>query len=299
MTKDSTRGGADPRPPGRDGTERPYAGVVMAMGTMHGKQHQVAPAFADVLGARVLVPAGLDTDQFGTFTGDVERTLSPRQAAAAKARLAMTVAGVSHGLASEASYGTAYGFLTVHEEVLLFLDDTRGIEVIEGEYCPDTPGPSAVVTCATEAALTARRFGFPHQGASVKVVAAGHVRVVGKGLTDGTRLTQMVQTALGVADTGQVWVEPDLRAHHNPTRRQVLTRLAERLAHRLATPCPACHTPGYGKVDVRRGLPCTLCGSPTSVIAADVHGCPACEHRHGVPRHATGAEPRWCDYCNP
>ena len=92
-----------------------YAGAVIAMGTMHRKEEQVAPAFAQELGARVIAPAGIDTDQFGTFTGDVSRTLTPLEAATAKARLAMRVAGVHYGLASEASYDAWFGTLPMHE----------------------------------------------------------------------------------------------------------------------------------------------------------------------------------------
>lgn len=299
MTKDPAGGTAEHTRCTALVPQGPYAGAMVVMGTKHGKEDQVDPVFGQVLGARVLAPPGLDTDRFGMFTGEVERTLTPIQAATAKARLAMTTTGEPYGIASEASYTTQYGVLAVHEEILLFLDDTRGIEVIEGENNPNTPGSPGLVTCVSEAALTARRFGFPQQGAAVKLVAAGRPLVLGKGLTEHAGLTRAVQTGLDMSDTGQVWVEPDLRAHHNPSRRQVLVRLAGRLAHRLATPCPACHTPGYGKIDVRRGLPCAACGWPTSLITADIHGCPSCDHQYSIPRNRTAAEPRWCDKCNP
>ncbi|TDK90892.1 hypothetical protein EUA02_22320 [Mycobacterium paragordonae] len=64
-----------------------YAGTVIAMGTMHGKERQVAPAFAAEIGARVIAPPGIDTDQFGTFAGEINRTLAPVAAASAKARI--------------------------------------------------------------------------------------------------------------------------------------------------------------------------------------------------------------------
>lgn len=59
------------------------AGQVVAFGTRHGKEHQVAQAFAAVLRAEVVTPPGLDTDQFGTFSGETSRTLSPVDAARA------------------------------------------------------------------------------------------------------------------------------------------------------------------------------------------------------------------------
>jgi len=54
-----------------------HAGQVIAFGTRHGKEDQVALAFAAVLRAEVVSPPDLDTDQFGTFSGETSRTLSP------------------------------------------------------------------------------------------------------------------------------------------------------------------------------------------------------------------------------
>ncbi|WP_407685729.1 DUF6671 family protein [Mycobacterium sp. HUMS_1102779] len=281
------------------GTSHGYAGTVIAMGTMHGKEHQVAPPFADVLDARVVAPAGIDTDQFGTFTGEVTRTSTPSDTATAKARLAMRAAGVPYGLASEATYGAWFGMLAVHEETLVFVDDVRGIRVVEGVDTPGAPGPPRSVGGAGEGVDAARSFGFPRQGAAVKAAVGDRVRVFGKGITDTGTLIGVVGAALALADDNRAWVEPDLRAHHNPSRRDVLAALAGRLARRLATPCPGCGCPGYGKVASRDGLPCRACGCPTTLIAADVHGCPACTHSSTVTRSRADAAPRFCPACNP
>ena len=64
-----------------------------------------------------------------------------------------------------------------------------------------------------------------------------------KGITTTERLQGAVISAAGRSSDGLALVEPDLRAHHNPTRRQVLARLAETMAHRLATRCPGCSAP--------------------------------------------------------
>jgi hypothetical protein len=294
-------GGADNRATGSANcpSNGSYAGAVIAMGTMHGKEHQVAPPFADVLGARVIVPAGIDTDQFGTFTGELTRTLEPRAAATAKARLAMQVARVPYGLASEASYNTWFGMLAMHEEILVFVDDTRDIQIVEGVNTPGAPGSPRQVDTADKAVEAAQSFGFPRQGAAVKASVKDRVQVFGKGITDTGTLIEAVNAALAAAEDSRAWVEPDLRAHHNPSRRDVLTALASRLARRIATPCPQCGCPGYGKVAVRHGLPCQACGCPTSLIAADVQGCPACGHSTVVARHGAVAESRFCPLCNP
>lgn len=232
----------------------------------------MAPSFADELGAHVVAPAGIDTDQFGTFTGEVTRTLAPLAAATAKARLAIQVTGVPYGLASEASYDTWFGMLAMHEEILMFVDDILGIQAVEGINTLGAPGPPRPVDVADKAVGAAKSFGFPRQGAAVKASVDDRVPVFGKGITDTGTLVEVVGAALAAADDNRAWVEPDLRAHHNPSRRDVLIALARRLARRVATPCPECGCPGYGKVALRDGLPCRVCACPTTLIAADVHG---------------------------
>ena len=124
-----------------------YRGCVIVFGTLNGKERQVAPAFANVLGARLFAPPALDTDQFGTFTGNIPRTLTPLEAARAKTRLAITATGHPYGLASEASYGPMPGIgWPGHEEILLFLDDTRGLEIVQDHRSLAIPGPAMRAT---------------------------------------------------------------------------------------------------------------------------------------------------------
>ncbi len=277
-----------------------YRGTVIVFGTMHGKERQAAPVFAELLGARVVAPSGLDTDQFGTFSGDIARTLSPIDTARAKARLAMTATDSRYGLASEASYGSLPGVgWPGHEEILLFLDDTRGIEILEGNRTLATPGSRQRVRCSSELRDLPPALGWPAQALLVRPAAGGHGHDIVKGITRADQLADAARTAAARSDDGHALVEPDLRAHCNPTRRAVLTRLARTLATRLATGCPACGSPGYGRTDVDTGLPCAACGTPTELAVADVHTCPACPHQHRKPYPACTADPRWCPDCNP
>lgn len=277
-----------------------YRGQVIVFGTRHGKERQAAPAFAAILDARVVAPPDLDTDRFGTFTGDVPRTLTPRDAARAKARLAMTATGSPYGLASEASYGPLPGLgWPGHDELLLFVDDTRGIEILEAHRTLDVPGPGIRVTRPAGIAATLARYGWPRQAMTVRPATGGSPDDTVKGITDPDHLAAAITTAVARSCDGHALVAPDLRAHHNPTRQAVLTRLAARLATRLATACPACGCPGHGRTAVERGLPCADCGAPTERIRADVHGCARCPDRQVRPRPDTTADPRWCPECNP
>jgi len=284
----------DPSPPATA-----YAGKVVAFGTRHGKEQQLAPAFAAVLQAAVVTPPDLDTDQFGTFDGETSRTLSPVDAARAKARLAMAALATPYGVASEASYGPLPGIgVPGHEELLLFIDAERDLEVVEGERTLTTPAGRASVASLREAQGFLTQAGFPAQAVIVRASDADR-HPIQKGITDLDHLERAVQAAARRSDDGLALLEPDLRAQHNPTRRALLTRLGRRLAHRLATVCPACSSPGYGRISTRIGLPCAACGWPTDLVTADVHGCQRCHHQDRRPLRDTTAEPRWCDRCNP
>ncbi|MEZ5908724.1 MAG: DUF6671 family protein, partial [Hyphomicrobiaceae bacterium] len=67
-------------------------------------------------------------------------------------------------------------------------------------------------------------------------------------------------------------VPTDMRAHLNPTRMSSIQDAARRLAFKIARRCPDCDQPGFGLVDVERGLPCCDWRTPTRLIRAEIHG---------------------------
>lgn len=62
----------------------PYSQELAMLATMCGKERVIAPLLERYLGLRVKVSSGIDSDRFGTFSRDVERTGSPLDAARAK-----------------------------------------------------------------------------------------------------------------------------------------------------------------------------------------------------------------------
>ena len=122
-----------------------------------------------------------------------------------------------------------------------------------------------------------------------------------KGIGDLAALGAAMQHCAALSQDGLALVQTDMRAHMNPTRMQMLRLLAERLAERLLNACPGCAAPGYGLIDVRRGLPCQCCGAETELVAREVHGCSACGLREDMMRAdaLALAEPGDCPSCNP
>lgn len=267
----------------------PYTGTTIAVGTLHGKEAAFAPAFARWLGAAVCPSVDLDTDALGTFTGDVPRALTPEDAAAVKATGAAVELGTPFGLATEATYAVTFGGFgpVMHEELAVFVDLSRGIRVPHRVRTYVSIAPAREVTDAADARRYLSRTGFPGHAVVARTATGMH-----KGLRNEA-------TILGLLRDGPITLEPDLRAHMNPMRQRTLRRLGWQLAARLRTPCPACAAPGFGPVDVVRGLRCAACGAATSRVRADVHGCAVCPERRERPRAAPLADPASCDYCNP
>jgi hypothetical protein len=272
-----------------------------ALGTMHGKEAALAPPLAR-LGIALLVPAGLDTDRFGTFTGEVPRAGTMADAARAKATAAMVATGLPHGLASEGAYGPhpALPLVAAGLELVLWRDAERGAEVVE-TLADDRPAcDQAEVSDAAALAPFLRRVSFP-QTALVVAPRDAPLRPVAKGLRDAGALAVAVRAAADRSTCGHALVQTDMRAHMNPRRMQTIGRLAARLARRLATPCPACGAPGWGRLRTVPGLPCSACGAPSILVRHEVHGCAFCGAEEIRPRAdgLTQADPGCCPSCNP
>lgn len=270
----------------------PYSGAVITFATAHGKETLAQGPFASILGARVVAPQNLDTDQFGTFSGETPRTLSPRSAARAKAQLAVDSTGIACALASEGSFSSEFGFLFTHRELMLFVDRERNLELTESAAAVSSLPPRRSVDSLDDARHYADSAGFPAQGVIVRVGDLIHKELRGRAEFAGT-----VGPALAEGEV--VSCEPDLRSHRCPSRAAVIAELARTMAQRLAAHCPSCDAPGYGRVDVERGARCRDCGSPTELVAADILGCGRCPHRERVARGTERIDPSQCPFCNP
>ena len=271
--------------------DHPYRGSRVALATQHGKERALAPPLARRPGL-IVASVAIDTDRFGTFTGTVARAGTAAEAALAKARAGMEASGLPVGLASEGSFGPHpwLPFGAGGVETLAFIDAVRGLELTLSAVSRRTNFAHQEVTDGADIAAFLARIGFP-----------SHALVV-KG-ADGSVLASGIQDMATLAPLA--WpghrLETDMRAHLNPTRMAAIRSLAGRLAARLATLCPACGCPGFGQVDMQRGLPCSSCSQPTQGVLALVDGCTACGHRESRarPDGVTAASPASCDWCNP
>ena len=278
----------------------PYAGQRVALLTQHGKERVIAPALDAALRCRVECVAGYDTDLLGTFSRDIPRAGTQLEAARRKARIGMELSDLPLGLASEGAFGPdpMAGLFPWNVELLVFVDDERGIEVT-GMAQQATRFAHLLTDDWEQAVQFARQAGFPEHHLVVRPQGQDDPRIE-KGLAGWTALEAAFNQALGEAENGRVFLENDLRAHAHPTRMDVIRLAAVDLAAKLNSPCPACGAPGFQVMERLSGLPCADCGAPTREIRADIHGCLKCAHRETRERaDVEHADPGRCDYCNP
>lgn len=270
-----------------------YGGEIAVLATQHGKEQVIAPTFAVETGLLVTVPRGLDTDSLGTFTGEVPRPASLRDTLRMKARLGMAASGCAIGIASEGSFGPhpMIPFVAAGREAMIFIDEGRGIEVIEEAFSERTNFAALQVTPDADVQGFLDRVGFPNHALVLR-----HGNTITKGITERAELGRLLGGCIGA-----LRLETDMRAHLNPTRMDEIGRLAARLARRVATPCPACQAPGFGRRRSEQGLPCEDCGTPTGLTRAVVLGCTCCGHAWHRPRPdgRAAAPPAECPECNP
>jgi len=279
----------------------PYPDPRVAIATLHGKAGALRPALAGIGLEPVAVT--VDTDALGTFSGEIERHAGPRETAIAKARLGMAASGLALGLATEASFGPdpLLGFLPVHHELLAFVDGTHGQVLVLEQTGHDTNWQSKALRTADEAEPLLLASGFPEHAVLVRPNLFEPGMPVAKGLRDRAAVAAAIARSAALSADGLARLDTDMRAHMNPTRLRRIAALGQALAQRLATPCPACGVPGFGRTGSRPGLPCADCGEPTGLVQAEVHGCGACGHHVLQPRGdgLVAADPAACPHCNP
>jgi hypothetical protein len=278
-------------------------GAPAVLATMHGKERAIAPLAARFLGLRVRVAEGLDTDRFGTFSREIERTGTPSDAARAKIAAAFRLDPEARvGIASEGSFGPHPGlpFAALDRELVLLVDRASGRELVGHHATMATNFAHRLVTDVGSGAAFAAVAGFPRHGVIVMGVEQGQPapqRALFKAVATTADLEAALERTLAL--TGAAHIETDMRAHRNPRRMRAIRRAMLDLVRRSRSLCPACGWPGFGMTGRVSGLPCAWCASPTPLTRAEVWACEGCGHNEERPVGAATADPMHCEDCNP
>lgn len=282
--------------------DKSYHNKTCLIATMHGKEEAISPVFFDFLGLKI-VQAKIDTDQLGTFTGEVERKGNALICVREKCELAMKGSAFNIAIASEGSFGPhpVISFMASDCEILYFIDRERGFHLhqallsIKTNYCIEAIGDPHRLKIFCDQVM------FPSHGLIVRPNDSANKTLIFKGIQRFDMLEEAFFKCCSLSVDGRALVETDMRAHMNPTRMGVIKELAYSFAKRLAATCPLCYTPGWGIVDTQNGLECGICGSETAMIRLEVFGCPKCLHKEYRARQdgLIHADPQCCEFCNP
>ena len=261
-------------------------------------------AFKEGLSVDVVTPDAIDTDVFGTFTGEVRRERGIRDTAIAKARRGMELTGRSIGIASEGSFGPhpEIPMIPADMELMVLVDDERGLVIVETLISAETNYAHIEIERGAKIDEFLERAMFPSHALIVRPnTTLRQGDLVQKGIVTKDHLDEAIRTSIEFSLDGKAFVQTDMRAHVNPMRMVVLENLADRLVARLKILCPSCHAPGFGAVDIRAGLPCGNCGTPTRWVQAEIYACESCGLREERTRsdglRVVGQES--CPRCNP
>ena len=263
----------------------PYRHERIGLATIHAKELAVAPPFWRLLDAQIVVAPNVDTDSLGTFSGEVPRPAPVVETCAAKAELAFRTLDVDCAIASEGSYGPIdrVPLNPAGVEVMAFVDRRRGLRVIETLATHRTNWRLMRFKAGDPGVpLAVKALGFPDYG--VFVICNSDSSQPVKELACLDEVVAAVDREASRSEDGLAMLIADMRAHRNPMRMKVLRALSWKLARRLQRLCPKCHTPGFGHIESRRGLPCEDCGDATHWIDFEIDGCAACGHAVGRPR---------------
>lgn len=218
----------------------PANGPAVLIATMHGKEAVLGPQLS-ALGFQVLLPVGYDTDQLGTFSGDVRRPGTAFEAALEKARRACDATGVPRAVSSEGTYRPCQNLFPGmrNAELLAFVDRESGLEFVE--YLTDLPTRFIKGRVPADASSQQVRdllaaIGWPE----VRVLVVPHdpgngvpPDLVFKGIENEDQLAEAIGTCAAHSTDGWVHIETDLRAHMNPTRMASIAQVGQQLAARL------------------------------------------------------------------
>ncbi len=272
----------------------------LVIATKHSKEKVIAPVLHEQLGVNCFVPLDFDTDLLGTFSGEIDRIDDPLTTIRNKCLQAMALTKCDLGVASEGSFGNhpTVFMAPADDEFLIFIDLKNNLEIVVRELTLDTNFATETCTTYEQVVEFAERVQFPTHALVIKK-SQHDVSNLFKGIEHWDQL-QTVATHF-IETEGQVYLETDMRAMHNPTRMKVIENLAHKLAQKIKSNCPKCQTPGFDITSTEKGLPCVTCGSPTNSVKKIVKTCSACTYTEKLERPDAKKveDPMYCDYCNP
>jgi hypothetical protein len=187
-----------------------FSGRALAVATLHDKERVIGPALMRALPLAGFHPiAGIDTDRFGAFSGEVERRSDPLTTCIEKAKHGAEVSGMDLVIASEGSFGPypPTPFISCNEEFLVLYDARDGTVFHHKHVSLETVFGGEACTTWGQVNAFAERMKFPEHQLVVRTKERWEKGdVLLKGIAERDRLRQVTQI-IQVQTCGQ-WPTP-------------------------------------------------------------------------------------------
>ena len=271
-----------------------FKGRKVVIASMHRKEMVISP-IVERLGMIPEVAFELNTDKFGTFSGEIERIGDPIETLRRKCFAALEVYDSDIVIASEGSFGPhpLYHFIPCDDELIMLVDRKHNLEVIARELSTETNFAQRAVETEEELLLFAQNSGFPEHG----LILRTDRNDIQKGIMNKDILVESFRQYRN-SGVRAITVETDMRALFNPTRMKVIAAAVEKLFTALRSECPDCQMPGFTVKRTVKGLPCAQCGAPTDSTKYGIKVCDTCgcEQQESIRELE---DPMYCLFCNP
>ncbi len=281
-----------------------YFGEPIVFSTAHQKDKILEADFQNALQIKFVVPKGLDTDQFGTFTGEIERADDLKAVLKSKALLGTPTNGISLYLSSEGSFGPdpVNPFLFCNQENLLILDLKNNIEIFASKQSYDTSFNFASLKNKFELDAFLKKNPADQQPLVLKDSKNSKDRsLIFKGISDDKEAAKIFDHLISTRSS--VWIESDLRAHMNKKRQKVIKDCGQKLLEKILSLCPKCSLPGFSITKGFGHLKCVICDLESNYPSHDIWSCADqnCKYEKHELRSdgIQEIEPKYCMYCNP
>lgn len=278
-----------------------FAGRTIVVASMHQKEKAMADLLEKHLSVTVKVAENLNTDAFGTFSGEIQRVHSPLETLKQKILKGMELQGADLGIGNEGSFVPHPSFPWVNADIesVMLIDQKNGIMLEATEIATETNFDRKKVEKWSEVEDFAKKAHFPSHGLILKVESKeGEIVAIEKGIQDEKHLRHTFEH---FTKKGMLMIETDMRAMYNPTRMEVIRRTTQKLLDKILATCPQCGWIGFVVSSVEEGLPCEWCSQPSSLPIKEIKLCAKCgfQEEKWFPQATMFASPSHCLYCNP
>ncbi|MBX9887933.1 MAG: hypothetical protein K2Y30_08380 [Flavobacteriaceae bacterium] len=277
-----------------------FANRKLFIATKHQKEAVILPLIEKNLGVVCFTMDDFETDNLGTFSGEILRKYDPLTTIRAKCDQGRLHSNCDLVIANEGSFGGHPSLLFAHadDELVMLKDYRNNLEIVSRELSLNTNLNAEQINNEQQLLAFAQQIQFPSHAIILKDKAK-NPRQIYKGIQSEVLLLQKYRQLK--TNYGQAYAETDMRAIYNPTRMNVIATAVEKLIEKINKKCPRCCIPGFDVVRVNAGLPCGSCGLPTRSILSHINECTTCGYTQEefYPKQKRTEDPTYCDYCNP